>query len=121
MTYRGKSVKTSLRKMEAINRKLAKGERIMPKTDEKTPEQVPLFGKADEIVNALELARTDVNIDINRCIEVITKKSDEMKTLTKRREQLDSALITAKKMAEEQSSKSPEEEIIEDFIKGDSL
>lgn len=69
------------------------------------PIQQPLFGELDQIVNVLELEQNDIRADISKCYGAIDRKKEEIKTLTERRDLLDAALVTSKKMAKEKDKK----------------
>lgn len=66
--------------------------------------QEGLFGPADEIVNALELARSRVLHDIDACVATITKKQSELEYLTEVRKKFEGAIVKAKAMAEEKNA-----------------
>jgi hypothetical protein len=56
------------------------------------PEQQPLFGKADEIINVLETERSSVRLLIGKAYETILKKKGEIADLEKRQANIDKAI-----------------------------
>jgi hypothetical protein len=70
-------------------------------------EQRPLFGEVDQIVNVLELERSDIKADIAKCYEAIGRKKEEIDILSRRLDLLEAALVTSKKMAKEATEKKP--------------
>ncbi len=72
------------------------------------PKQEGLFGPADEIVNALEMGRSRVLLDIDSCVNTITKKKSELEYLDKIRKQFEEAIVMAKAIAEEKNAEGAE-------------
>jgi hypothetical protein len=60
--------------------------------EEPEPEQQPLFGKADEIINVLETERSSVRLLIGKAYETILKKKGEIADLEKRQANIDKAI-----------------------------
>lgn len=58
------------------------------------PEQQPLFGKADEIINVLETEKISVQALIDRAFDVILKKKGEIFLLEKRKKDIEKAIET---------------------------
>jgi hypothetical protein len=71
---------------------------------------VPLFGEMDEIVNVLERDASETQKAIERCIDAIGKKQDELDALYLRRDEVLKALTSAKKIGGE----TPPPEVTED-------
>jgi hypothetical protein len=64
-------------------------------------EQKPLFGEADNIVNALTLERSLIKTEIKGIAKAISSKERQMEALEDREKRLGKALETAKKMGKE--------------------
>jgi hypothetical protein len=68
-------------------------------------EQKPLFGEADNIVNALTLERSLIKTEIKAIAKAISSKERTMEALEEREKKLTKALETAKKMGREKTEK----------------